>query len=100
MLPGGNNPSCSSVLDWKKVSAQTADNFHISHLLSTILCKVAVTVSIARSESKPGHYRNSLRNTDALLVAVTCLYVACKVEECPHHVKSFTAEMRKILPGL
>ncbi|RKO85283.1 cyclin-like protein, partial [Blyttiomyces helicus] len=40
---------------------------------------------------------NSFFNTDPLLVVVTCIYLACKIEECPHHIKNIVTEMKHIL---
>ncbi|KAJ1643135.1 RNA polymerase II holoenzyme cyclin-like subunit, partial [Dispira simplex] len=40
---------------------------------------------------------NSFYNTDPFLVATTCIYSACKVEELPHHLKSIVNEVRSYL---
>ncbi|CAG8498525.1 cyclin-like protein [Gigaspora rosea] len=39
---------------------------------------------------------NSYRGTDPYLVAATCMYLACKIEESPHHIKSVIAEMKTV----
>ena len=31
-----------------------------------------------------------------MLVAGTCIYVACKIEECPHHIRNVANEMRAL----
>ncbi|OZJ04785.1 hypothetical protein BZG36_01829 [Bifiguratus adelaidae] len=41
--------------------------------------------------------RNSLCNTDPFLVIVTCVYLACKIEECPHHIKLISQEAKGVL---
>ncbi|CAG8488349.1 4834_t:CDS:2 [Ambispora leptoticha] len=38
--------------------------------------------------------RNTYRQTDPNLVAATCMYLACKMEESPHHIKNVISEMR------
>ncbi|KAJ1655659.1 RNA polymerase II holoenzyme cyclin-like subunit, partial [Dispira simplex] len=43
------------------------------------------------------YLKNSFYNTDPFLVATTCLYSACKVEELPHHLKSIVNEVRSYL---
>ncbi|KAI9594153.1 cyclin-like protein [Syncephalis fuscata] len=40
---------------------------------------------------------NAYRNTDAYPIACTCLYLAAKVEETPHHLRTFVNEMREYL---
>ncbi|KAG2217473.1 hypothetical protein INT45_010759 [Circinella minor] len=39
---------------------------------------------------------NSLRKTDPILVLVTCVYLATKIEECPVHIKVVTQEAKHI----
>ncbi|KAF0454388.1 C/H/G cyclin [Gigaspora margarita] len=39
---------------------------------------------------------NSYRGTEPYLVAATCMYLACKIEESPHHIKSVIAEMKHV----
>ncbi|KAG0170654.1 hypothetical protein DFQ29_009164 [Apophysomyces sp. BC1021] len=39
---------------------------------------------------------NSLRLTDPLLVLVTCVYLATKIEECPIHIKVVTQEAKHV----
>ncbi|KAI8338717.1 cyclin-like protein [Chlamydoabsidia padenii] len=40
--------------------------------------------------------KNSLHMTDPLLVLVTCVYLATKIEECPVHIKMVTQEARHV----
>ncbi|RKP24527.1 cyclin-like protein, partial [Syncephalis pseudoplumigaleata] len=40
---------------------------------------------------------NAYRDTDAYPVACTCLYLAAKVEETPHHLRTFVNETREYL---
>ncbi|KAF9323998.1 hypothetical protein BG006_000946 [Podila minutissima] len=41
--------------------------------------------------------KNSIRSTDPSLVAATCIYLACKIEECPQHIKHIITEMKGAL---
>ncbi|KAF9362392.1 hypothetical protein BGX34_006262 [Mortierella sp. NVP85] len=38
-----------------------------------------------------------MRSTDPSLVAATCIYLACKIEECPQHIKHIITEMKGAL---
>ncbi|KAJ8328860.1 hypothetical protein BDV3_006453 [Batrachochytrium dendrobatidis] len=40
--------------------------------------------------------KNALYDIDPMLVAGTCIYVACKIEECPHHIRNVANEMRAL----
>ncbi|KAG0210856.1 hypothetical protein BGX28_008823 [Mortierella sp. GBA30] len=44
--------------------------------------------------------KNSMRSTDPSLVAATCIYLACKIEECPQHIKHIITEMKHALANL
>ncbi|KAG0274355.1 hypothetical protein BGZ95_009872 [Linnemannia exigua] len=44
--------------------------------------------------------KNSMRSTDPSLVAATCIYLACKIEECPQHIKHIIQEMKHALVNL
>ncbi|MCJ1311960.1 RNA polymerase II holoenzyme cyclin-like subunit [Agyrium rufum] len=39
-----------------------------------------------------------IRRTNPYLVITTAMYVACKMEECPHHIKSLASEARALWP--
>lgn len=41
-----------------------------------------------------------IRGTNPYLVLSTALYLACKMEECPQHIRVFVSEARQIWPGL
>lgn len=34
-----------------------------------------------------------------MLVMATCVYLACKIEECPHHIKMIVQETKHVLQG-
>ncbi len=40
-----------------------------------------------------------IRRTNPYLVLATALYLACKMEECPQHIRSVVSESRVIWPG-
>lgn len=41
-----------------------------------------------------------LRRTNPYLVMATALYLACKMEECPLHIRVMVSEARNIWPGM
>ncbi|KAG2178671.1 hypothetical protein INT44_001824 [Umbelopsis vinacea] len=44
--------------------------------------------------------KNSYRSTDPMLVMATCVYLACKIEECPHHIKMIVQETKHVLQDI
>ncbi len=40
-----------------------------------------------------------VRRTNPYLVAATALYLACKMEECPQHIRLVIAEAKSQWPG-
>lgn len=42
--------------------------------------------------------RVSLREVNVYLLVTTCLYVACKIEECPQHIRLIVSEARNLWP--
>ena len=43
--------------------------------------------------------RVQIRDTNPYLVLATCVYLACKMEECPQHIRVVTSEARTFWPG-
>ena len=43
--------------------------------------------------------RIEIRRTNPYLVLTTALYLACKMEECPQHIRSVVQEARNFWPG-
>ena len=41
-----------------------------------------------------------IRHTNPYLMLATALYLACKMEECPQHIRVVVSEARNIWPGL
>ena len=44
--------------------------------------------------------RVEIRKTNPYIVITTALYLACKLEECAHHIKNFVNESRALWPCL
>lgn len=42
--------------------------------------------------------RVSIREVNIYLLVTTCLYVACKIEECPQHIRLIVSEARNLWP--
>ena len=41
-----------------------------------------------------------IRRTNPYLVLTTALYLACKMEECPQHIRVVVSEARVLWPGI
>lgn len=41
-----------------------------------------------------------IRKTNPYLVLATSVYLACKMEECPHHIRLVVSEGRGLWPGM
>ena len=41
-----------------------------------------------------------IRRTNPYLILTTALYLACKMEECPQHIRTVVSEARNVWPGL
>ena len=41
-----------------------------------------------------------IRRTNPYLVIATAVYLACKMEECPHHIRLVASEGRTLWPGM
>lgn len=44
--------------------------------------------------------RASIRETNPYLVVATCLYIACKMEECPNHIRTVVQEAKQEWAGI
>ncbi|KAI9016761.1 cyclin-like protein [Hyaloraphidium curvatum] len=76
-------------------------NLYYSGLVVQLGRKLGVrqqVVSTAQVYFRRYYTRNSMRSTDPILVIATCMFLATKVEECPHHIKNVVEGMRAILP--
>ncbi|RIA99072.1 cyclin-like protein [Glomus cerebriforme] len=56
-----------------------------------------VIVATAITYFKRFYTKNSFRNTEPNLVAATCMYLACKIEESPQHIKAVITDMKTIM---
>ena len=43
--------------------------------------------------------RAAIRETNPYLVVATCLYIACKMEECPSHIRTVVNEAKNEWAG-
>ncbi|KAK9249286.1 cyclin-like protein [Lipomyces tetrasporus] len=44
------------------------------------------------------YIRTSVQETNPYLILATCVYVACKMEECPQHIRSVVSEAKSLWP--
>lgn len=44
--------------------------------------------------------KNEIRHTNPYLVISTAFYLACKMEECPQHIRLVVGEARGLWPGM
>lgn len=56
-------------------------------------------VATAQLYIKRFYSKVEIRRTNPYLVLVTALYLACKMEECPQHIRMFVTEARSLWPG-
>lgn len=56
-------------------------------------------VATAQVYMKRFYLKNELRQTNPYLVLATAFYLACKMEECPQHIRFVVGESRVIWPG-
>ncbi|KAI1099747.1 cyclin-C [Jackrogersella minutella] len=57
-------------------------------------------VATAQLYIKRFYCKVEIRRTNPYLVLTTALYLACKMEECPQHIRMFVAEARSLWPDL
>ncbi|ORZ16414.1 cyclin-like protein [Absidia repens] len=69
------------------------------HLIQKLVKRLQLkqqVVSTAFVYFKRFYTKNSLRLTDPLLVLITCVYLAAKIEECPSHIRTVTQEAKHV----
>ncbi|RLV87305.1 RNA polymerase II holoenzyme cyclin-like subunit [Meyerozyma sp. JA9] len=78
---------------------------HVRIYLHNLLCKLGRRlnirqVALASAEVFLSRFliRVSLKEINVYLLATTCLYVACKSEECPQHIRLIISEARNLWP--
>lgn len=71
------------------------------------LVKLSKTMSIRQQAIATAHVyirryyiKVEVRKTNPYLVMATALYLACKMEECPLHIRVMVSEARNIWPGM
>ncbi|KAI1388450.1 cyclin-C [Hypoxylon trugodes] len=57
-------------------------------------------VATAQLYVKRFYCKVEIRRTNPYLVLTTALYLACKMEECPQHIRMFVTESRSLWPDL
>ncbi|ORX48023.1 C/H/G cyclin [Hesseltinella vesiculosa] len=70
-----------------------------SHLIQKLAKRLQLkqqAVATAFVYFKRFYTKNSLRGTEPLLVLVTCVYLATKIEECPVHIKMVAQEAKHV----
>ncbi|KXS18428.1 C/H/G cyclin [Gonapodya prolifera JEL478] len=74
-------------------------NLHYTNLIVQLGRKLGVrqqVVATATLYFKRYYTRNPFRKVDPILVVATCTFLAAKVEECPHHIRSVVDGMRAV----
>ncbi|KAI8894381.1 g1/s-specific cyclin c [Globomyces pollinis-pini] len=66
----------------------------ISHRVNTPVRQRAIASALVYF--KRFYTKNPIESLDPLLVCATCLYLACKADECPVHIKSVVNEMKHL----
>ncbi|KAI0385290.1 cyclin-C [Hypomontagnella monticulosa] len=74
-------------------------NQQISRLSKRLTIKQQA-VATAQLYIKRFYSKVEIRRTNPYLVLTTALYLACKMEECPQHIRMFVTEARSLWPDL
>ncbi|KAJ3336580.1 hypothetical protein HDU93_002576 [Gonapodya sp. JEL0774] len=78
-------------------------NLYYSNLIVQLGRKLGVrqqVIATAMLYFKRYYTRNPFRRVDPILTATTCTFLAAKVEECPHHIRSVVDGMREVMADL
>jgi cyclin C len=57
-------------------------------------------IATAQMYIKRFYTKVEIRRTNPYLVISTALYLACKMEECPQHIRLIVQEARSLWPGM
>ena len=57
-------------------------------------------IATAQVYLKRFYTKNEIRQTNPFLVLTTAFYLACKMEECPQHIRFVVGEARGLWPGM
>lgn len=92
-------------LDGRQASLKTWVT--VLRMWHTELVKLSKTMSIRQQAIATAHVyirryyiKVEVRRTNPYLVMATALYLACKMEECPLHIRVMVSEARNIWPGM
>ncbi|KXN73987.1 C/H/G cyclin [Conidiobolus coronatus NRRL 28638] len=83
--------------DLELISVQDLNLIHIYFAEWKRLRLRQKIIASATTYFKRFYYRNSFRFTEPFLVATTSMYIACKVEEFPHHITTVVNESMHVL---
>lgn len=56
-------------------------------------------MATAQMYIKRFYIKVEIRRTNPYLVIATAVYLACKMEECPQHIRLLVTEARSLWPG-
>lgn len=57
-------------------------------------------IATAQVYLKRFYTKNEIRQTSPYLMLTTAFYLACKMEECPQHIRFVVGEARNLWPGM
>lgn len=57
-------------------------------------------IATAQVYLKRFYTKNEIRQTNPYLVLTTAFYLACKMEECPQHIRFVVGEAHGLWPGM
>ncbi|ORX89158.1 cyclin C [Basidiobolus meristosporus CBS 931.73] len=84
--------------------AEAADIFRIEIYFANLMHKLGKRLQLRQQVTatalvyfKRFYAKNSFRVIDPYLVASTCMYLACKIEESPHHIRTIVHETKNML---
>ncbi|KAI2617428.1 cyclin-C [Hypoxylon sp. NC1633] len=78
-------------------------NIYFNQQISRISKRLNIkqqAVATAQLYIKRFYSKVEIRRTNPYLVITTALYLACKMEECPQHIRMFVTEARSLWPDL
>ncbi|KAI8958423.1 cyclin-like protein [Daldinia sp. FL1419] len=78
-------------------------NIYFNQQLGRLAKRLSVkqqAVATAQLYMKRFYCKVDIRRTNPYLLLTTALYIACKMEECPQHIRMFVSEARSLWPDL
>lgn len=89
------------IKDYPQITYDTNMRIYLHTLLVKLGRRLNVRqVALATSEVYLTRFltRVSLKEINVYLLVTTCLYVSCKIEECPQHIRLIISEARNLWP--